>query len=663
MKLKYFLSIFKIITLKHVVNIIGNITVSTNFVHFQNRLPNNKYLLTNDNNDNDPFLFNYKHVPSIKKNEQSFLQLNMKYNTQENNEENDDNDDGNDNDDDENDENSSTSNSNSNDNDDDEEEIPPTNKFNVKNSIFKNVKKLANNAHNKHKKKHHHKKKNHQGVISNDAIQPNSAPSNVVQPIGVASNVVQPNSAPSNTVQPIGVASNVVQPNSVASNVVQPPGVTSNIVQPPGVKSNIVPPAGAQDARNLINQNVVNPNALNLNNNINNNNVGANVNNTIAAVLSTAVAPNNNNNVNSSNQGPSNQSINNSNGAIPVSGEQNKNDIFSNIMNNNNNFNTTEMICNSINCTPLTNDNKEKIPLNECTNVTYCGNCPIYSSPKDQWGSMKNLQEDNIIISSGFVDMADLVGKNNLINIPFRWDKVSFDFSKCVPDLYKLRLTSTELQNKDIAGLYKQLYRFANFYLYATKTVQDNNMGALNISININNRNINGLKTNEQLQTEQNSTSTCPLNVNKMAVSNISPTQTLVFYQRLFVPSDSQVIDSNAFNIEITNDQGYIAQNYYFYAKITCPKTDISIENEISSMIPNKTGELQGNTNSQTNIQQNSILKNGALAGTQLLSINDNNNNNNINFMKYRNSDSNNKLSYIIFFLSIVTYFVFTTSF
>ncbi|CAD2104689.1 conserved Plasmodium protein, unknown function [Plasmodium vinckei] len=490
-------------------------------------------------------------------------------------------------------------------------------------TIHTNAKKLTNNHHNKRKKKHHHKKKNQQGVISNDGVQP----------------------------------------NSVASPAVQPTGVTSNIVQPNSAAPNLVPPSGAPNAGNLINQNVINPNALNLNNNINNNNAGANVTNTIAAALTTAVAPNNNNNVNSSNQGFSNQSINNSNGAIPVSGEQNKNDIFLKIMNNNNNFNTTEMICNSINCTPLTNDNKEKIPLNECTNVTYCGNCPISNSPKDQWGSMKNLQEDNIIISSGFVDMADLVGKNNLINIPFRWDKVSFDFSKCVPDLYKLRLASTGLQIKDVARLYKQLYRFANFYLYATKTVQDNNMGALNISININNRNINALKTNEQLQQEKNSTSTCPLNVNKMAVSNISPTQTLVFYQRLFVPSDSQIIDSNAFNIEITNDQGYIVQNYYFYAKITCPKTDISIENEISSMIPNKTGELQGNINSQTNIQQNLNLKNSALAGTQLLSINNNNNNNSINLMKYRNSGSNNKLSYLIFFLSIVAYFVFTTSF
>ncbi|CAD2092032.1 conserved Plasmodium protein, unknown function [Plasmodium vinckei brucechwatti] len=544
-------------------------------------------------------------------------------------------------------------------------------------TIHTNAKKLANNGHNKRKKKHHHKKKNHQGVISNDGVQPNGVvspsvqPNGVVspavQPNGVTSNIVPPTGVASNTIQPTGVASNTVQPTGVASNTVQPTGVASNTVQPNGVTSNIVPPAGAPDTGNLINQNVVNPNSLNLNNNINNNNVGANVNNTIAAVLSTAVAPNNNNNVNSSNQGISNQSINNSNAAIPVSGEQNKNDIFLKIMNNNNNFNTTEMICNSINCTPLTNDNKEKVPLNECTNVTYCGNCPISNSPKDQWGSMKNLQEDNIIISSGFVDMADLVGKNNLINIPFRWDKASFDFSKCVPDLYKLRQASTELQNKDVAGLYKQLYRFANLYLYATKTVQDNNMGALNISININDRNINALKTNGQLQQEKNSTSTCPLDVNKMAVSNISPTQTLVFYQRLFVPSDSQIIDSNAFNIEITNDQGYIVQNYYFYAKITCPKTDMSIENEISSMIPNKTGELQGNTISQTNIQQNPNLKNSALAGTQLLSINDknniNNNNNNINFMKYRNSDSNNKLSYIIFFLSIVTYFVFTTSF
>ncbi|CAD2092102.1 conserved Plasmodium protein, unknown function [Plasmodium vinckei lentum] len=518
-------------------------------------------------------------------------------------------------------------------------------------TIHTNAKKLTNNHHNKRKKKHHHKKKNQQGVISNDGVQPT----------GVVSPAVQPNGVVSNVVQSVGVASTAVQPTGVASTAVQPTGVTSNIVQPNSAAPNLVPPSGAPNAGNLINQNVINPNTLNLNNNINNNNAGANVTNTIAAALSTAVTPNNNNNVNSSNQGFSNQSINNSNGAIPVSGEQNKNDIFLKIMNNNNNFNTTEMICNSINCTPLTNDNKEKIPLNECTNVTYCGNCPISNSPKDQWGSMKNLQEDNIIISSGFVDM--LVGKNNLINIPFRWDKVSFDFSKCVPDLYKLRMASTELQNKDVAGLYKQLYRFANFYLYATKIVQDNNMGALNISINVNNRNINALKTNEQLQQEKNSTSTCPLNVNKMAVPNISPTQALVFYQRLFVPSDSQIIDSNAFNIEITNDQGYIVQNYYFYAKITCPKTDISIENEISSMIPNKTGELQSNTNSQTNIQQNLNLKNSALAGTQLLSTNNNNNNNSINFMKYRNSDSNNKLSYIIFFLSIVTYFVFTTSF
>ncbi|SCM09050.1 conserved Plasmodium protein, unknown function [Plasmodium chabaudi adami] len=652
MKLKYFFSIFKIITLKHVVNIIGNITVSTNFVHFQNRLPNNKYLLTDDDNYNDPFLFNYKHVPLIKKNEQSFLQLNVKYNTQEDNEEDDDsdngNDNGNDNDDDENDENSSTSNSNSNDNDDDDEETQPINKFNVKNSIFKNAmktykknipinaNKLAKNFHNKHKKKHHHKKKNHQGVILNDGVQQTGIPYTAVQPTGVASNIVQP--------------------NTVVPNAVQPTGVTSNVVQPTGVVSNLAPPAGAPGAGNLINQNVVNPNALNLNNNINNNNVGANVNNTMAAVLSTAVAPNNNNNVNSSNQGSSNQIINNSNTAIPVSGEQNKNDMFLKIMNNNNNFNTTEMICNSINCTPLTNDNKEKLPLNECANVTYCGNCPISNSPKDQWSSMKNLQEDNIIISSGFVDMTDLVGKNNLINIPFRWDKASFDFSKCVPDLYKLRLASTGLQNKDVAGLYKQLYRFANFYLYATKIVQDNNMGALNISININNSNMNALKTN--------STSTCPLNVNKMPVSNIYPTQTLVFYQRLFVPSDRQIINSNAFNIGITNDQGYNAQNYYFYAKITCPRTDMNIENEISSMISNKTGELQGNINSQTNIQQNYNLKNSALAGTQLLSTNDknnNNNNNNINFMKFGNSDSNHKLSYLIFFLSIVTYFVFAT--
>lgn len=666
MKLKIFLSIFKIITLKHVVNIIGNITVSTNFIYFQNRLSSNKYLFSNDNNYNDQFLLNYKYVSSTKKNDQSFLQLNMKYNTQENNEDDDDNDDTNDNDDDENDENSSISNSNDN-NDDDEEETQPTTKFNVRNSIFKNAlkthgntiptntNKLVNDDHNKRQKKHHHKKKNHQGVISNDVV-----PSNVV-----ASNIAQPTAVASNIVQPAGVASNIVQPTGVASNIVQPTAAAPNTVQPPGVASNMVQPTGATEAGNLINQNVVNPNALNLNNNVNNNNIGANANNAIAAVLSTAITPNNNNDVNSSNQGSPNQSVNNSNTVVPVPEEQNKNDIFLKIMNNNNNFNTTEMICNSINCTPLTNDNKEKNPLTECTNITYCGSCPISNSPKDQWNLMKNLQEDNIIISSGFVDMTDLIGKNNLINIPFRWDKVSFDFSKCVPDLYKLRLAFTELQNKgDVTGLYKQLYRFANFYLYATKIVQDNNMGALNISININNSNINVLKTNEQLQKENNPVSTCPLNVNKMTVSNVYPTQTLVFYQRLFVPNDSQIINSNAFNIEITNDQGYNVQNYYFYAKITCPKTDINIENEISSMISNKSGELQSNTNNQTNTQQNSNLKNSALAGTQLLSINDknNNNNNNINFMKSGNSNNNNKLSYLIFFLSVVTYFVFTTS-
>ncbi|CXI41472.1 conserved Plasmodium protein, unknown function [Plasmodium berghei] len=676
MKLKIFLSIFKIITLKHVVNIIGNITVSTNFIYFQNRLSSNKYLFVNGNNYSDHFLPNNKYVSSTKKNEQSFLQLNMKYNTQENNEDDDDSDDANDNDDDENDENSSSSNSNSNDNNDDnEEETQPTNKFNFRNNIFKNTmkthentipantNKLVNDDHNKHKKKHHHKKKKHQGVISNDGVPSNVVVSNTAQPTPVVSTTVQPTPVVSTTVQPTPVASTTVQPTPVASTTVQPTGVASTTVQPTGVVSNTVSPTGATEAGNLINQNMVNPNSLNLNNNVNNNNVGANANNAIAAVLSTAIAPNNNNNANSSNQGPSNQSINNSNAVIPVSEEQNKNDIFLKIMNNNNNFNTTEMICNSIYCTPLTNDNKEKQPLTECTNVAYCGSCPISNSPKDQWNLMKNLQEDNIIISSGFVDMTDLVGKNNLINIPFRWDKVSFDFSKCIPDLYKLRLTFTELQNKDVTGLYKQLYRFANFYLYATKIVQDNNMGALNISININNSNINVLNTNEQLQKENNPLSTCPLNVNKMTVSNVYPTQTLVFYQRLFVPSDSHVIGSNAFNIEITNDQGYNVQNYYFYAKITCPKTNINIENEISSMISNKNGELQSNTNNQTNTQQNYSLKNSVIAGTQLLSINDkNNNNNNINLMKSGNSNNNNKLSYLIFFLSVVTYFVFTTS-
>lgn len=71
--------------------------------------------------------------------------------------------------------------------------------------------------------------------------------------------------------------------------------------------------------------------------------------------------------------------------------------------------------------------------------------------------------------------------------------------------------------------------------------------------------------------------------------------------RRLFIPESSNLLDSRNLSVDITNDQGNHVGNYFFYAKIECPRTDPTIENWL---------KLQGTQ--QTNVLQSLQNSNGA---------------------------------------------------
>ncbi|SBS98828.1 hypothetical protein, conserved, partial [Plasmodium ovale curtisi] len=198
-----------------------------------------------------------------------------------------------------------------------------------------------------------------------------------------------------------------------------------------------------------------------------------------------------------------------------------------------------------------------------------------------------------------------LFNKNNLVNIPFSWDKTSFDFSKCLPDISKFKSASKELANKGQANTQNYVLRLANLYVYATKIVQDNNNNPLNVSIKINNINIDSLKPNEYFPNGNNSLLTCPLNIVNFKAFNVQPSQSIALYQRLFIPESSNLIDSKNLIIEITSDQGYNVGNYFFYAKMDCPKTDTTLENEIKYAQTSQLNLLQNGGNGQQVMENN----------------------------------------------------------
>ncbi|KYN96699.1 hypothetical protein PRSY57_1134600 [Plasmodium reichenowi] len=426
------------------------------------------------------------------------------------------------------------------------------------------------------------------------------------------------------------------------------------------------------------NMNNINVNNSNMNNNINNNmnnnnNVNNNLNNNVnssnillgASALTGATISGQNQNGINNNQNVVNNNTNN--GTIQNSIMlNNSSSIFSNLFENNNKFNTSEMICSSINCTSINSQNNDKIPLTDCSNVLYCGNCPFSSSPKDQCASIKTLNVDNTYIASGYVDSLQLLNKNNLLNIPFTWDKTTLDFSKCLPDLNKFKLATKDLPNKDKNEVSKRLFRLANLYLYTTKFVEDNNNNPLKISINFNNINIDSLKPTEQLANECNSLLPCPLNIAEIKTYNIHATQSLVLYQRLFIPEIYNALNTSNIMINITSDPGYNVANYFFYVKIDCAKTNDIIENEIypTATLPQTNQQTTQQTTQQTipqtpienNPQQNET-KNGTPpkndTSVQLLKNNTSSNDSRRGY-SYRNSSHS-----IIFIFSIITYILF----
>ncbi|ETW42142.1 hypothetical protein PFNF135_03640 [Plasmodium falciparum NF135/5.C10] len=492
---------------------------------------------------------------------------------------------------------------------------------------------------NNTKKKHRHIKHKSQGTLSNDG-----------------SNNMNNNNVNNNNVNNNNVNNNNVNNNNVNNNNMINNNMNNNNMNNNNMNNN--------------NMNNINVNNSNMNNNINNNmnnNNNVNASNILlgaSALTGAAISGQNQNGINN-NQNVVNNNTNN--GTIQNSIMlNNSSSIFSNLFENNNKFNTSEMICSSINCTSINSQNNDKIPLTDCSNVLYCGNCPFSSSPKDQCASIKTLNVDNTYIASGYVDSLQLLNKNNLVNIPFTWDKTTLDFSKCLPDLNKFKLATKDLPNKDKNEVSKRLFRLANLYLYTTKFVEDNNNNPLKISINFNNINIDSLKPTEQLANECNSLLPCPLNIAEIKTYNIHATQSLVLYQRLFIPEIYNALNTSNIMINITSDPGYNVANYFFYVKIDCAKTNDIIENEIypTATLPQTnqqtTQQLTQQTIPQTPIENNpqqNETKNGTPpkndTSVQLLKNNTSSKDSRRGY-SYRNSSHS-----IIFIFSIITYILF----
>ncbi|KOB88279.1 hypothetical protein PFDG_01399 [Plasmodium falciparum Dd2] len=431
---------------------------------------------------------------------------------------------------------------------------------------------------NNTKKKHRHKKHKSQGTLSNDG-----------------SNNMNNNNVNNNNVNNNNVNNNNVNNNNVNNNNVNNNNMINNNMNNNNMNNNNM---------NNNNMNNINVNNSNMNNNINNNmnnNNNVNASNILlgaSALTGAAISGQNQNGINN-NQNVVNNNTNN--GTIQNSIMlNNSSSIFSNLFENNNKFNTSEMICSSINCTSINSQNNDKIPLTDCSNVLYCGNCPFSSSPKDQCASIKTLNVDNTYIASGYVDSLQLLNKNNLVNIPFTWDKTTLDFSKCLPDLNKFKLATKDLPNKEI------------------KTY------------------------------------------------NIHATQSLVLYQRLFIPEIYNALNTSNIMINITSDPGYNGANYFFYVKIDCAKTNDIIENEIypTATLPQTnqqtTQQLTQQTIPQTPIENNpqqNETKNGTPpkndTSVQLLKNNTSSKDSRRGY-SYRNSSHS-----IIFIFSIITYILF----
>ncbi|ETW35893.1 hypothetical protein PFTANZ_03486 [Plasmodium falciparum Tanzania (2000708)] len=401
------------------------------------------------------------------------------------------------------------------------------------------------------------------------------------------------------------------------------------------------------------NMNNINVNNSNMNNNINNNmnnNNNVNASNILlgaSALTGAAISGQNQNGINN-NQNVVNNNTNN--GTIQNSIMlNNSSSIFSNLFENNNKFNTSEMICSSINCTSINSQNNDKIPLTDCSNVLYCGNCPFSSSPKDQCASIKTLNVDNTYIASGYVDSLQVKKKKIIYIYIYIY-------------IYILLIYAYFYKNE----VSKRLFRLANLYLYTTKFVEDNNNNPLKISINFNNINIDSLKPTEQLANECNSLLPCPLNIAEIKTYNIHATQSLVLYQRLFIPEIYNALNTSNIMINITSDPGYNVANYFFYVKIDCAKTNDIIENEIypTATLPQTnqqtTQQLTQQTIPQTPIENNpqqNETKNGTPpkndTSVQLLKNNTSSKDSRRGY-SYRNSSHS-----IIFIFSIITYILF----
>ncbi|SOV23438.1 conserved Plasmodium protein, unknown function [Plasmodium sp. DRC-Itaito] len=506
------------------------------------------------------------------------------------------------------------------------------------------------------KKKHRHKKHKSQGTLSNDGNN-NMNNNNMIN-----------NNMNNNNMNNNNMNNNNMNNNNMNNNMINNSMNNNNNMNNSNNNNNM---------NNNMNNNNFNNNNNNINNNVNNNlNNNMNASNILlgaSALTGAAFTGQNqnviNNNQNVVNNNPNNVTIQNSNML------NNSSSIYSNLFEINNKFNTSEMICSSINCTSINSQTNDKIPLTDCSNVLYCGNCAISSSPKDQCASIKTLNVDNNYIASGYVDSLQLLNKNNLINIPFTWDKTTLDFSKCLPDFNKFKLATKDLPNKDKNEVSKRLFRLANLYLYATKFVEDNNNNPLKISINFNNINMDSLKPTEQLANECNSLLPCPLNIAEIKTYNIHATQSLAFYQRLFIPEIYNALNTSNIMINITSDPGYNVANYFFYVKIDCAKTNDIIENEIypTATLPQTNQQTNQQTTQQStqqstqqnisptpidnNPQQNEI-KNGTPSkndtSAQLLKSNSSSNDFRRRGYSYKNSSHS-----IIFIFSIITYILF----
>ncbi|ANQ08091.1 Uncharacterized protein PCOAH_00027010 [Plasmodium coatneyi] len=653
MKLKFLFALFKIIALENMFHITQDIvTVSTKCSKRGHTLSNQSDCLEQRSKYDNLHFWGSSNTLFGKKNDHSLLQLRIRSEEDEQEDGNgeEESGQGNDNEDDDSSTDSNSSGSN-NDQNDDSQNKKGTNKK-KKNSNHHYLRNLNVHNHNgnnngsnqdsgsgeghKHHrgKNHKHNKKNVQGGMSNGASS-----ANVNNNVNANSNMNANYNMNANN--NVNVNNNMNGGNNVNGNTMNGNNVNGNNMNGNNINGNNM--NGNNINGNNMNGNNMNGNNMNVNNmgsnnmngnNMNVNNMGGNNMNGVsspngnipngsnnsstsaAAALgaaSTSVAAGNGNSTNAPNT-----NTNAYQGTTPEmamsspSEDANAVQVFLKLMENNDKFNTSEIICSSINCTPLTNDANGKVPLADCTNVTYCGGCSILGTSRDQCSNMKSFNPDNILVSSGFVDSANLNSQNSLVGLPFVWDKALFDFSKCVPDVSRFVQASKGLPNADKSEAYKHLFRLANFYIYGTKLAEDNNANGLNVSVKINNVNSDSLKPNEQLPNGNNSLPTCPLNVANFKTFNIHQTQSFAFYQRLFIPESSNQLDSRNLSVDITNDQGYHVGNYFFYAKIECPRTDPAIENWLKLQETQQTNVLQ---NLQNSNQTGGNLPNGAQNG------------------------------------------------